>query len=207
MLALALVCNVLYIIRNSCSCIQYILNTVCRVCFHDRSSIYCGMCTNSHERSSHCYKQLVHHWWSVRCLGCGWRVQQSSSGLEVRLKIANQMHKFLAHSCCRYMLGLAAVPSIIQLIGFMFMPESPRWLIAKDRQTEAVSVLKKIRNSNDVTVEVEQIRASVDQAAAASSDSGSIVRRVVSSQPVRRALFVGCMMQVFQQISGINTVM
>ena len=89
----------------------------------------------------------------------------------------------------------------------MFMPESPRWLIAKNRQTEAVSVLKKIRNSNDVTVEVEQIRASVDQAAAASSDSGSIVRRVVASQPVRRALFVGCMMQVFQQISGINTVM
>ena len=124
------------------------------------------------------------------------------------------------------MLGLAAVPSLIQFVGFLFMPESPRWLMGKDRHTEAASVLKKIRNCNDVTVEVEQIRANVDEDRVtgwfSTLDSsrflftsvynlvdgdGATFRRAFTSRPVRRALFVGCMMQVFQQISGINTVM
>ncbi|XP_042870276.1 proton myo-inositol cotransporter-like isoform X2 [Penaeus japonicus] len=103
----------------------------------------------------------------------------------------------------RYMLGLAAVPSVVQLMGFAVMPESPRWLILKGRVEEARQVLQKIRPADaDIDAEVEAIK----QAVSGDVDEGGI-RKVFQSGPVRRALFVGCLLQLFQQISGINTVM
>ena len=42
------------------------------------------------------------------------------------------------------MLGLAAVPAIIQGILMLFMPESQRWLAKKDRNIEATQTLKLI---------------------------------------------------------------
>ena len=49
------------------------------------------------------------------------------------------------------MLGLAGIPSLIQFLGFMFMPESPRWLVGKDREFEARNAsFASIRYDNDV---------------------------------------------------------
>lgn len=42
------------------------------------------------------------------------------------------------------MLGTGAIPAIIQLIAFVFMPESPRWLIEKGRVDEARKVFLNI---------------------------------------------------------------
>lgn len=63
----------------------------------------------------------------------------------------------------RFMLGLAAVPSIIMLIGFLFyLPESPRWLAVSNQKDMALTVLKTIRDTDEDAVnELNDILRSV----------------------------------------------
>ncbi|KAL2208325.1 general substrate transporter [Sarocladium strictum] len=45
---------------------------------------------------------------------------------------------------------LQGLPAILQLVLSMWVPESPRWLVYKDRQDEAMAVLKEYHSCGDV---------------------------------------------------------
>ena len=64
----------------------------------------------------------------------------------------------------KYMLGLAGIPAFLQFVGFLFMPESPRWLVSKGKLEKAREVLKKIRanTSIDPDEELEEIKRAVE---------------------------------------------
>ena len=55
------------------------------------------------------------------------------------------------------MLGLAGVPSVVMFFGFMFMPESPRWLLRKGHPEQARETLRKIRGTPNVDKELMDI--------------------------------------------------
>ena len=61
------------------------------------------------------------------------------------------------------MLGLAAVPSIVMFFGCIVLPESPRWLVSKGFCDRAKIVLEKIRGTEDVSVELEDIKMVCDE--------------------------------------------
>lgn len=105
----------------------------------------------------------------------------------------------------RYMLGLASIPSLIQLIGFLFLPESPRWLISKGYYQRARDVLADIRGTSEINQELNSIQESTK--ANAKGESFSKICRILKTPHVRRALIVGCGLQFFQQLCGINSVM
>jgi len=99
----------------------------------------------------------------------------------------------------RYMFGLAAIPSIALIIGMWRLPDSPRWLISKSKVDEARRILQRARTASDVSPEIADIQKSMEQ----QGDGG------VSGlfQPsLRMPLIVGLGLAVFQQITGINTV-
>ncbi|XP_059167029.1 proton myo-inositol cotransporter-like [Physella acuta] len=107
----------------------------------------------------------------------------------------------------RFMLGLAGVPSLIQFCGFFFLPESPRWLMSKGREAEALNILVKLRGTHAVEDEMAEIRQSIVMESSNRYSGGNTFIRIMKTSPVRRALIVGCGLQLFQQLSGINTVM
>ena len=55
------------------------------------------------------------------------------------------------------MLGLAGVPSLCMFIGFLFLPESPRWLVYHGKEEKALKVLTKLRAAEDVDKELQDI--------------------------------------------------
>ncbi|XP_019895925.1 solute carrier family 2 member 13b isoform X2 [Esox lucius] len=113
---------------------------------------------------------------------------------------------YLQHDGWRYMLGLGAVPAALQFLGFLFLPESPRWLLQKGRTQEARRALSRIRGGRNIEEEYESIRSNIEDEQEASG-GGTVLWRILSHPPTRRALTVGCGLQMFQQLSGINTVM
>ncbi|XP_011606020.1 proton myo-inositol cotransporter isoform X1 [Takifugu rubripes] len=114
---------------------------------------------------------------------------------------------YLAHDSWRYMLALSAVPAVLQFIGFIFLPESPRWLLQSGRTHEAHDVLRRIRGGRSVDVEYESIKTSIEDEEREAGGDAPVILRILRHGPTRRALIVGCGLQMFQQLSGINTVM
>lgn len=114
---------------------------------------------------------------------------------------------YMGHSGWRYMLGLSVVPAALQFLGFFFLPESPRWLLQKGRSQEARQVLDQIRGGQSTDTEYETIRASIEEEQKEAGGGGLVILRILRHGPTRRALIVGCGLQMFQQLSGINTVM
>merc|ERR1719397_1759332 len=104
--------------------------------------------------------------------------------------------------------GQAGIPSVILLVGFWFCPESPRWLVQVGRVEEAKKVLGRLRRKGDaVDQELQEIEDMVaeDRKIQAMTE-GSAFSRAWGDSNVRKALLVGCSLQLFQQLIGINTV-
>jgi sugar porter (SP) family MFS transporter len=97
----------------------------------------------------------------------------------------------------RLMFGLAAVPAAALFIGMLFQKESPHWLIRQGREDDARQVLRRVRNEGDIEDEIREVRE-------VSQREGGY--RDLISPRVRPLLMVGVLLAVFQQITGINTV-
>jgi len=108
-------------------------------------------------------------------------------------------YAFSSSGAWRYMFGLAAIPSIGLIIGMWRLPDSPRWLISKAKVDEAKQILERARTVSDVSPEISDIQKSMEK-------QGVGGMKGLFQPSLRMPLIVGLGLAVFQQITGINTV-
>jgi SP family arabinose:H+ symporter-like MFS transporter len=102
----------------------------------------------------------------------------------------------------RWMLGVAAIPSIIYAVGCCFIPESPRWLLArKGDRAAGIKVLKLIEPDASPT----QIEADANAIRAASSGRTGSIK--FWTWKLRRPIMLAFLIAFFNQLSGINAVL
>ena len=99
----------------------------------------------------------------------------------------------------RLMFGLAIIPSIIMVLGVLVMPESPRWLITKDRVAEARAIMLKTRSADETETELAGI------VAANSLESNGL--KDLAKPYMRKILVLAMVVLAIQQFSGINTIL
>ncbi|MFD2758183.1 sugar porter family MFS transporter [Gulosibacter faecalis] len=106
-------------------------------------------------------------------------------------------------SVWRIMLAICIIPALALFFGMLSMPESPRWLVAQGRRDEALAILTTIRPRERAEAELAVAAQLVDESKSAKQTSFSTV---LASKWLRRILFIGIGVAVFQQLTGINTI-
>ena len=131
----------------------------------------------------------------------GWQVSLFQLAITIGILAAYLVDFAFARSeSWRWMLGLAVVPGAILGAGMLFMPESPRWLAKFLHPDAARAVLARIRGQAEVELELREILDSLARA----EEHGRW--KDLLEPTIRPALIVGMGLAVFQQVTGINTV-
>jgi sugar porter (SP) family MFS transporter len=106
-------------------------------------------------------------------------------------------------SVWRFMLLIAVLPAFALFFGMLRMPESPRWLISEGRDDEALEVLKQVRSAERADAEMAEVHRLAEEEKEAQTGGWSDL----AVPWVRRLLLVGIGLGVFQQFTGINSIM
>lgn len=110
--------------------------------------------------------------------------------------LSNYLLRTTGEDAWRWMIGVAAFPSLVYLIAVSFIPNSPHWLVMKGRMAEAEQVLKKINPRADMNSFVMEIKL-----------NSTTVNETIFMKKYRPALLLAFFIAFFNQFSGINAIL
>jgi len=100
----------------------------------------------------------------------------------------------------RWMLGVQVVPALLYLLLLSRIPESPRWLVIKGRDEQALEVLTRVAGAAQAQANLQQIRQSLAAKHVSHGWRGLFDRRI------RLVMLIALGLAFFQQITGINAI-
>ncbi len=109
---------------------------------------------------------------------------------------------WMGYAAWRWMFWVQAAPALLFLLTLLIIPESPRFLVAKNRMAEAEAVLTRLFGPGVAAIKTQEIRASL------ASDHAPKLSDLndPATGKWRRIVWIGIGLAVFQQLVGINVV-
>jgi MFS transporter, SP family, sugar:H+ symporter len=109
---------------------------------------------------------------------------------------------WLGYPAWRWMFWVQAVPAVLFMVTLLFIPESPRYLVAKGRDGEAEGVMARLFGAATAKTKVQEIKASL----AGDHEPKLSDLNDPSTGKWRKIVWVGIGLATFQQLVGINVV-
>jgi SP family sugar:H+ symporter-like MFS transporter len=109
---------------------------------------------------------------------------------------------WLGYPAWRWMFWMQVIPAAIFLIMLLVIPESPRFLVSRGRLAQAERVLVRIVGA----AEAKRTVTEISQSLAADHHRPKLSDLLDSAGKIRRIVWVGIGLAVFQQLVGINVV-
>ncbi|KAJ1512824.1 hexose transporter hxt1 [Coelomomyces lativittatus] len=105
----------------------------------------------------------------------------------------------------RWILALQMIPGVLMMLLLFFIPESPRWLFSRKKESEGWTALMTLRQatSEQVKAEYDSIHVSLQGAQLLGKASWTEMFGPV----LRRRVFMAMALQFFQQWTGINAIL
>ncbi|HYA26262.1 MAG TPA: sugar porter family MFS transporter [Terriglobales bacterium] len=107
-------------------------------------------------------------------------------------------YRLAAHRNWRWMFISAVFPALVLILGMIVLPESPRWLARAGHHDRALKGFRRLGRGAEADAELEDVERGLAQEQEAFAS--------LLQPGFRTALFVGIGLALFQQITGINTV-
>lgn len=102
----------------------------------------------------------------------------------------------------RWMLGLETLPAILYFLALFVVPRSPRWLIMKGKDKEALLIMSKASGEELAISEMEAVKQSLKSA----SQKTKVYLKEIFNPALKTVLTIGIVVAVLQQLTGINSV-
>jgi len=110
--------------------------------------------------------------------------------------LSNYLLQNVGEDAWRWMIGVAAFPSVIYFVAVLFIPNSPHWLVMKGRTAEAEKILKVIDPDADINSFVAELKS-----------NEATVNENIFMKKYRPALLLAFFIAFFNQFSGINGIL
>ncbi|XP_054903555.1 solute carrier family 2, facilitated glucose transporter member 3 isoform X1 [Poeciliopsis prolifica] len=102
------------------------------------------------------------------------------------------------------LLALTILPAVIQSVMLPFCPESPRYLlIVLNKEEEARKALERLRGTDDVNTDIQEMK---EEAIKMAMEKKVSIPELFRSPNYRQPIIIAIILQLSQQMSGINAV-
>ncbi|XP_008138612.1 solute carrier family 2, facilitated glucose transporter member 3 isoform X2 [Eptesicus fuscus] len=102
------------------------------------------------------------------------------------------------------LLGFTILPSFLQIIALPFCPESPRFLLINRKEEDSArKILQRLWGTQDVAQDIQEMK---DESVRMSQEKQATVLELFRSPSYQQPIMISIMLQLSQQLSGINAV-